>query len=202
MPKPIASASIRNRLTSLVITGLLVSNACSGGSAAPTELGPELVANGSFENGLSRASGWELRSRDDGQVAEWLTGDEVVGRYLSISAPVVIEASWPQAAMTTEFQVRPGTRYLLSMNTRSDDLGLLLPIVWFNDAAGQPIEGRGPGVWTVTSSDWTREEFQLVSSAGAVTAFVLVRLALNDQMTTEPTLSVAVDDVSLREILE
>ena len=193
---------IRIRLISLVFSGLLVSSACSGGPATPTGLGPELVANGSFENGLSRASGWELRSRDDGQVAEWLTGDEVVGRYLSISAPVVIEASWPQAAMTTEFQVQPGTQYFLSMNTRSDDLGLLVPIVWFNDASGDPIEGRGPGVWTVTSSDWTREEFQLVSSAGAVTAFIHVRLALDDEMTNEPTLSVAVDDVSLREVLE
>jgi len=102
--------------------------------------------------------------------------------------------------MTTEFQVRPGIRYLLSMNTRSYDLGLLLPMVWFNDASGQPIEGRGPGVWTVTSSDWTREEFQLVSSADAVTAFVIVRLALNDLMTSEKTISVAVDDVSLREV--
>ena len=193
---------IRNRLTCLLITGLLVASACSGGDTSPSVLGVELISNGNFENGLSRASGWELRSRDDGQVAKWVTGDEVVGRYLSISAPVVIEASWPQAAMTTEFQVRPGIRYLLSMNTRSDDLGLLLPMVWFNDASGQPIEGRGPGVWTVTSSDWTREEFQLAASANAVTAFVIVRLALNDQMTTEPTLSVAVDDVSLREVLE
>ena len=77
-----------------------------------------------------------------------------------------------------------------------------MPIVWFDDASGQTIEGTSPGAWTVTNSDWTQEAFQLASPEDAAAGFIHLRLVLDDQLTSEETISVDVDDVSLREILE
>ena len=188
----------------LTVVGFTLAAACSGGSSddpAPPELGPELVLNGSFEDGNSQPIGWVLTVHEPGQIAHWST-EAAGGRFVRMSAPMAEGAGWPEAAMTTTFDASAGSKYRVAISTKSDSFGLLLPIIWFSDARGQEIEGKNPGTWDVSSADWSGMDFTVTAPEETVFASVLFRLALNETMTEETNLSVSVTNVSVREVLD
>jgi len=170
--------------------------ACGGDSTTP---GPELMTNGGFDTGLAGADSWDVSVGADDQTAE-IVSDRTGNQVLELTGSVVPDVSWPQAVSHEGFPVEPGTRYRLSFRARSDALGLVVPIVWFADAAGEDLTGIGPGTLEVSTTDWTEYDFEFDAPDGAVAAHVIVRLALNTDMTTESSLTVDVDDVSVKRL--
>lgn len=193
------------RITTYAIGVLLLATACSTGSDDASlrdlDLGSELVSNGGFEDGVSVARNWAVTAPESGQSAI-VTVDGSGNRYVSMSAQLVEDASWPQAVLEDRFTIAPGGRYVLSLNARSDDFGLVIPIVWFDDASGNTIEGKGPGTVTVDSADWSTHTFEVIAPDLAAEAFILFRLALNTSVTNEPSLTIDIDNISLRRVLD
>lgn len=168
-------------------------------TAAAAPLGEELLANGDFDRGDQSPDGWELSAEHPGQVADWRSfGDR--GRVAYMAAPVIEDVSWPQLISTEAFAVDPGNTYRLSVNARTDGLGLLFISMAFSDASGTEISAIGPGSPVFESTDWTKFDFDIVPPAGAVSARIILRLALNQSLTEEPNLSIYVDRVSVRTV--
>lgn len=194
----------------IALAAALLLAACSGSSgatvpssttttAAVAELGAELVANNDFEAGAQSPDLWVLSASEPGQVAEWVD-DGDMGRVAHMAAPVVADVGWPQLVLTEHFAVVAGDRYRLTVTARTDDIGLLFMAVAFVDAAGAEISGIGPGSPSFESSDWTEYTFDFDAVPDAVSAYVVLNLALNQAITDEPDLSIYVGNVSIRQV--
>ncbi len=198
--------TLSSRIT--LLAALLLA-ACSGSSGATAissttttavaVLGEELVANSDFEEGAQTANGWALNASEPDQVAEWIDDGER-GRVAHMEAPVVADVGWPQLVLTEQFAVEAGHAYRLTVAARTDDIGLLFMAVAFLDATGAEISGIGPGSPSFESPDWTEYSFDFEAVPEAVSAYVVLNLALNQAITDEPALSIYVGAVSIRPV--
>ena len=163
------------------------------------QLGDELVFNGDFSNGEGSASGWELVVGDVAQTVDLVSesGEE----HISFFSPVEKQIPWPEARSTVPFEVEPHTDYRLSVEARSVTQGRLFLALVFLDEDGDEILLRGPGAPEVTGSDWETFEATIESSAGAASAYLVMRLALLPDLSDDDAFSVDVNRVSIREVV-
>lgn len=197
-----------NAATALALVAMLMLASCTSSSEEPVEtsvttttviLGEELVFNGDFAQGDAVPDGWDLTSYEPDQVAEWIEDGER-GRVAHMAAPVVADVGWPQLVLREQFAVEAGRSYRLTVTARTDDIGLLFMAVAFLDAGGTEIGGIGPGSPSFDSQDWTEHHFDFEAVPDAVSAYVVLNLALNQAITDEPDLSIDVGNVSIRPI--
>ena len=185
---------------------VVVAGACGDSSTAEVaesstttlpQLGDELLVNGGFEDGDEMPANWTIGDHADNQTLEWATGlDE--NRYIHFASPLS-EEIWIEF-VSEEFDLTPGDVLLLSVDARTEGLGLVFMSVNFNSAEQDGFQGRGPGSFTIVDSEWTTftEQFEVVEDA--VSGSLRFALALNDSMTDEPLIQADVDNVSLRVI--
>jgi hypothetical protein len=162
-------------------------------TTVPVVLGDELVINSGFEVGEVSPDGWRLDEVGAGATLEWIREDD---RYISMSG-LVSSDHWPQI-VSDEYAVAPGEELMVSIDARTDSEGLLFLTMAFLDGNGVEFVGFGPGTRSVDTSDWATLESRLAAPDGAASAYLVLNLALNGELTDATNLDINIDNVSVR----
>lgn len=188
-----------NDATSTTVTPTTTSAPYTSTTVEAIDLGPELVFNGDFSVGDVIPTGWEFRAESPGQSLDYTTENEVA--HISLSGPVEDGVPWPEARLLQDFTVTPHTEYRFAAQVRSPAQGRLFLALGFRDADGGEILMRGPGEPTITESDWSTVEAEVESPHLAASAYVILRLAIRPEVVNVDSLTVDVNQVSVRELL-